>query len=569
MAQYNHSVVMHLGGTNKLIIDTRAIDHVTSDPKVFDELCDYVRDPYITSANEAPSPVKGECTISLTPTLSLVHALFVPDVKCNLLSVVKLLDTLYCSAHFYPTYCYFQDIQTQKIIGRGKRVGSLYNLTIENTVVSGSNNHQVLSAKVDDRHQICDSEFKCEKCVMAKSHRAFFPVSDSKATLSFDLIHSDVWGLAKVTSNGFRWYANNKKGYKYYHPPTQKTYITMDVTFHEEVSYFVKPSSDSPLQGKRESELATDSDRSPIIPGTISTDDKLDVPSELPVSMSDELPSNDRLPVADMSNELTDDDLSSDDSSNSLVQDGGIHEVNFDDSSTYQLPPRANRGKPKETFAPVAKLNNVRILLFLAANQDWPLLQLRKALYGLKQSPRAWFRRFTSSMKKFGYIQSHSDHTLFLKRQNGKLIALIIYVDDMIVTGDYQNEIQRFQKYLATEFEMKELGELKYFLGIKIARSKHGIFQSQRKYVLDLLAETGMLDCKSVDTLIEQNHRLGLFPNQVPTYKERNQRLVGRLIYLSRTRTRPDIAYAVSLIGQVLSLIGDLHLDTLRLWVVI
>ncbi|KAM1956361.1 hypothetical protein ACFX16_025788 [Malus domestica] len=154
MTQYNHSVVMHLGGTNKWIIDTRATDHVTSDPKVFDELCDYVRDPYITSANEAFSPVKGECTISLTPTLSLVRALLVPDVKCNLLSVGKLLNIFYCSAHFYPTYCYFQDIQTQKIIGCGKRIRGLYILTKEDTVVSDSNNHQVLSAKVDDKHQI-------------------------------------------------------------------------------------------------------------------------------------------------------------------------------------------------------------------------------------------------------------------------------------------------------------------------------------------------------------------------------------------------------------------------------
>jgi len=73
----------------------------------------------------------------------------------------------------------------------------------------------------------------------------------------------------------------------------------------------------------------------------------------------------------------------------------------------------------------------------------------------------------------------------------------------MIVTGDDQKEIQRLQKYLATKFEMKELGELKYFLRIKVARSKHGIFLSQWKYVLDFLAETGMLDCKPVDTLIK------------------------------------------------------------------
>ena len=76
------------------------------------------------------------------------------------------------------------------------------------------------------------------------------------------------------------------------------------------------------------------------------------MPNELFVGMSDELPSDDRLPVAGMSNELPDDGLSSDDSSNSLVQDGGLHEVNSDNSSTYQLPPRANRGKPKVQYEP-------------------------------------------------------------------------------------------------------------------------------------------------------------------------------------------------------------------------
>jgi len=115
----------------------------------------------------------------------------------------------------------------------------------------------------------------------------------------------------------------------------------------------------------------------------------------------------------------------------------------------------------QEMFAPVAKLNTVKILLLLVANKDWPLLQfdvknaflhgeileeiymdsppsmidsngmkvckLKKALYGLKQSPRALFGRFTKSMKAFGYRASNSDHTLFFKRGKGKITALIIY----------------------------------------------------------------------------------------------------------------------------------------------
>ena len=143
----------------------------------------------------------------------------------------------------------------------------------------------------------------------------------------------------------------------------------------------------------------------------------------------------------------------------------------------------------------------MRVLLSLATNLDWPLLQLdvknvflhgdleeevymdilpgyttsseakivwklERALYGLKQSPRAWFGRFSSAMRKYGYLQSNSDHTLFLKHRQGKVTALIVYVDDMIIMGDDAKEISRLQEQLSTEFEMKNLGGFKYFLGI-------------------------------------------------------------------------------------------------------
>lgn len=149
----------------------------------------------------------------------------------------------------------------------------------------------------------------------------------------------------------------------------------------------------------------------------------------------------------------------------------------------------------QETFSPVAKLNTIRVLLSLAANLEWPLHQfdvknaflhgdlneevymdvppgsassqkgivckLHKSLYGLKQSPRAWFGRFRMAMIKHGFEQSNSDHTLFLKHWNGKVTALIIYVDDMIITGDDVEGISNLEKYLTTEFEMKNLGGLK------------------------------------------------------------------------------------------------------------
>ena len=87
--------------------------------------------------------------------------------------------------------------------------------------------------------------------------------------------------------------------------------------------------------------------------------------------------------------------------------------------------------------------------------------KLKKSLYGLKQSPRTWFGRLTKSMRSFGYHQSNSDHTLFLKKQHGKIIALIVYVDDMVVTGNDPDERKALQSYLSSEFEMKDLDHLK------------------------------------------------------------------------------------------------------------
>lgn len=162
-------------------------------------------------------------------------------------------------------------------------------------------------------------------------------------------------------------------------------------------------------------------------------------------------------------------------------------------------------------------------------------------------------------MRKYGYSQSDSDHTLFYRKGHEKIAVLIIYVDDMIITGDDLDEIESLKKRLSKDFEMKDLGGLKYFLGIEVVRSKQGISLSQRKYVLDLLTETGMLDCKPVDTPVVQNLKLGEFPTQEPANKERYQRLVGKLIYLSHTR--PDIAYAVSLVSQFMHAPSEQHME--------
>ncbi|KAL5777605.1 hypothetical protein ACOSP7_010531 [Xanthoceras sorbifolium] len=249
----------------------------------------------------------------------------------------------------------------------------------------------------------------------------------------------------------------------------------------------------------------------------------------------------------------------------------------------------------QETFAPVAKINSVRVLLSLAVNFNWPLHQLdvknaflngdleeevfmslppgfeerlgpdkvcklRKSLYGLKQSPRAWFERFGNVVKTCGYSQSQADHTMFYKHsKEGKIAILIVYVDDIVLTGDDTEELEKLKRKLAAAFEIKDLGPLKYFLGMEFARSKEGIFVNQRKYVLDLLGETGLLGCKPADTPIEPNLKLQTVKAEEVRNREQYQRLVGRLIYLSHTR--PDIAFAVSMVSQFMHSPGQEHFD--------
>nr|GEV68582.1 putative reverse transcriptase, RNA-dependent DNA polymerase [Tanacetum cinerariifolium] len=160
-----------------------------------------------------------------------------------------------------------------------------------------------------------------------------------------------------------------------------------------------------------------------------------------------------------------------------------------------------------ETFSPVAKIDTIREEVYMDPPSGFveslnprEVCHLKKSLYGLKQSPRAWFGRFTLAMRKYGFKQSNSDHTLFLKRKGKLITCLIIYVDDMIITGNDEEEMTRLRTNLFKKFKMKDLGILKYFLGIEVLRSKQGIFICQKKYVLDLLAETRMIDCKPVDT---------------------------------------------------------------------
>ncbi|RVW46804.1 Retrovirus-related Pol polyprotein from transposon RE2 [Vitis vinifera] len=192
--------------------------------------------------------------------------------------------------------------------------------------------------------------------------------------------------------------------------------------------------------------------------------------------------------------------------------------------------------------------------------ENWPLHQfdIKNAFLNGELEEKVFMTLPPGFCKEEEETRAQLDHTMFFKQSNdGRMTILIVYVDDIILTGDNTREMDRLKKVLAIEFEVKYLGQMRYFLGIEVTRSKKGISISHRKYVLDLLIETDMLGCKPSDIPIKARKRTK--SDGIPVDREKYQRLVDRLIYLSHTR--PDIAFAVSVVSQYMHSPKESHLE--------
>nr|KYP33073.1 Retrovirus-related Pol polyprotein from transposon TNT 1-94 [Cajanus cajan] len=186
-------------------------------------------------------------------------------------------------------------------------------------------------------------------------------------------------------------------------------------------------------------------------------------------------------------------------------------------------------------------------------NIDKPnhVCKLNKSLYGLKQASRQWFAKLSSFLLSLHYNQSHHDHSLFTKHHGTRFTVILIYVDDLIIVGTDSDEINHIKQSLDVKFKIKDLGPLRYFLILEIARSHLGISLSQQKYTLDLLDETGFLPGKPVLTPIIKATRLSHTTDSPYKDPAGYRRLIGKLLYL--TTTRPDISYFVQQLSQFLS----------------
>ena len=154
-------------------------------------------------------------------------------------------------------------------------------------------------------------------------------------------------------------------------------------------------------------------------------------------------------------------------------------------------------------------------------------------------------------MIQLGFTQSKSDYSLITRQQNKSFIVLLVYVDDVLIASNDQEEVNRFIMMLDQKFKIKDLGDLMFFLDLEMARSEKGVVLCQRKYALEVLEDAGLLCCKPVKTPMEQNVKLSKYGGDVLHDPSSYNRLIRRLLYL--TITRPDITFVVHKLSQYMS----------------
>ncbi|KAL0315510.1 UNVERIFIED_CONTAM: Retrovirus-related Pol polyprotein from transposon RE1, partial [Sesamum radiatum] len=217
-------------------------------------------------------------------------------------------------------------------------------------------------------------------------------------------------------------------------------------------------------------------------------------------------------------------------------------------------------------FSLVAKSVTVLVFLTIAVSKSWPLFQLdvnnaflhrhldeevymdppagyvkaqpsqvcklRWSLYGLKQASRQWNLELTSRLLDFRFIQSPHDNCLFLKDSGDNFVALLVYVDDILLTGASEGNLTAVKEYLDRLFTIKDLGTAKYFLGLELTQSSHGLHVTQHKYLMDILLDASMTDAKPVSTPFPPGLKLTLDGGSLLPSPERYRSFPFSSLYL-------------------------------------
>eukprot|EP00253_Pinus_taeda_P034206 PITA_34206 len=171
--------------------------------------------------------------------------------------------------------------------------------------------------------------------------------------------------------------------------------------------------------------------------------------------------------------------------------------------------------------------------------EEHKVCKLKKALYGLKQAPRAWYSRIDSYLLDNEFDKCEGEPTVYIKEKDGKILIVVLYVDDVIFTGNDDQLIKNFKSVMKEEFEMTDMGFLRYFLGIEVVQNEKGIFISQARYVDQVLSRFSMEECKATITPTVMGLKLSREDSSKDFDPSLYKSIVGSLMYL--TATRPDI----------------------------
>jgi hypothetical protein len=236
-----------------------------------------------------------------------------------------------------------------------------------------------------------------------------------------------------------------------------------------------------------------------------------------------------------------------------------------------------------EVFAPVARLEAVRLLLALAAQEGWQVhhmdvktaffngdlqeevyvqqapgfaqpgqehkvYRLNKALYGLHQAPRAWNQKLDEKMGVLGFTRCPSEHAIYCRGEGAERLVVVVYVDDLVITGTSRSNIQTFKAEMTKAFKMSDLGLLSYYLGIEVKQDELGITLSQERYANKILDLSGFADCNSCDVPMQAKLKLSRKDDSPCVDATKYRSLVGKLRYL--VNTRPDLAFSVGYVSR-------------------
>jgi hypothetical protein len=244
-----------------------------------------------------------------------------------------------------------------------------------------------------------------------------------------------------------------------------------------------------------------------------------------------------------------------------------------------------------EVYAPVARIETVRVLLALAAHGGWEVhhmdvksaflngdltetvfvqqppgfivgkgdkvLKLKKALYGLRQAPRAWNAKLDEELIDLGFERSKLEHAVYKRRSKDSFLLVGVYVDDLIISGPSVSDITRFKTEMRRRFSMSDLGLLSYYLGIEVKQGDGEITLSQGAYALKILENANMKNCNSCDTPMECRLKLNKLKGEEAVNATAYRSLIGSLRYI--VNTRPDLAYAVGVVSRYMEAPGKDH----------